>query len=388
MLTLRVLSCKGEKLPAPYEAEFDEAGGSIGRTPDNRLALPHDASVSTIHATVRFLDGRYFLTAQSRNPNRVNGRELKNGVEQALADGDELDLGASRLVVSVRFPESDVRALSFRMLEDIARDLSGESICFPTFLDITLKVRNALKNPKLSIEELGTLVSAEPLLSAKVIRLANSVAMNRSGRPILAVNGAIAKVGMEAVRGLSFAVAIEQLLSSKKMVAFEALSLRLWEHSIHVAALCRVLARRLTGINPDEAMFAGLIHDIGVFYLLSRAASFPQVSDDRAELHQLLVDWHGNIGHALLAAMGLPEEVATVIQGHDLDRVVATVKTLADVLFVANRLASLEHGWRDPTLSDAAPANSLSDLFDAEALGALLADSAEEVSSLKSVLGA
>lgn len=227
MLTLRVVSFMGEKLPKPYEAEFDEKGGDIGRKPENRLALPHDAAVSTVHATVSFRDGRYLLTARSRNPTRRNGTALKNDVGQALANGDELELGESRVSVAIKPRESVSRELSFRMLEDIARDLSGESICFPTFLDITFKVRNALKNPNLTIEELGTLVSAEPLLSARVLRLANSVAVNRSGKTVLAVNGAISAVGMEAVRGLSFAVAVEQLLRSKKMVPFEDLSHRL-----------------------------------------------------------------------------------------------------------------------------------------------------------------
>lgn len=157
---------------------------------------------------------------------------------------------------------------------------------------------------------------------------------------------------------------------------------------MHVAALCRVLARRLTRVSPDEALFAGLVHDIGAFYLLSRAAECPPLSEDREELHRLLVDWHENIGHALLAAMGLPEELLAAVAEHDVDRVVSTVKTLADVLFVANRLANLEHAWRDPTFSEPVDASALSEFFDAEALSAVLADSAAEVVSLKGVLGA
>jgi putative nucleotidyltransferase with HDIG domain len=276
--------------------------------------------------------------------------------------------------------------LSFRILEDIARDLSGNVISFPTFLDITFQVRTALKKPNLSIEQLGTLVSAEPLMSTKIIRLANSMAMNPSGRTVVDVNSAIARVGMEAVRTVSFAVAMEQLLSSKKMAPFESLSRRLWEHTMYVAALARVLARRLTRVNPDEAMFAGLVHDIGVFYLLSRAASFPEMVADPVALHQLLVQWHDGIGHALLSAMGLPEEVLVVVQEHEQERTMERVTTLADILFVANRLANVDHGWRDPALSEPFDDAILRQLFDAEALRTLLADSADDVASLKNAL--
>ena len=73
-------------------------------------------------------------------------------------------------------------ALTFKILEDIAKDLSGSEITFPTFLDITFQVRTALKDPNLNVDQLAKLVGAEPLMSAKIIRMANSVAMNPSGR--------------------------------------------------------------------------------------------------------------------------------------------------------------------------------------------------------------
>ena len=43
---------------------------------------------------------------------------------------------------------------TFKILEDIAKDLSGDEITFPTFLDITFQVRTALKNPNLSVDEI------------------------------------------------------------------------------------------------------------------------------------------------------------------------------------------------------------------------------------------
>ena len=276
--------------------------------------------------------------------------------------------------------------LSFRILEDVARDLSGEVVSFPTFLDITFQVRTALKNPNLTVDQLATLVGAEPMMSAKIIRMSNSVAMNPSGRAIADVKSAISRVGMEAVRSVSFAVAMEQLLGSKKMAPFEGLSHRLWEHSIHVAALCRLLARKQARINPDEAMFAGLVHDIGVFYLLSRAANFPELIADKPELHQLLVQWHDNIGHALLAAMNLSEEVLFAVQEHEVERPVPVLRTLADVLFVANKLANTQGGWRDPAFGEVVDTSALAGIFEGEAITALLAESEEEVQSLKAAL--
>jgi len=276
---------------------------------------------------------------------------------------------------------------TFKILEDIAKDLSGDEITFPTFLDITFQVRTALKDPNLNVEQLAKLVGAEPLMSTKIIRMANSVALNPSGREIADVKSAIVRVGMEAVRTVSFAVAMEQLLKSKQMQPFEDISQRLWVHTSHVAALCRVLAKKLAKINGDEAMFAGLVHDLGVFYLMSRAANFPEFLNDKAELHALLVGWHDNIGHALLSALGSPESILEAVQMHETDREITSVKKLSDVLYVANKIANRTSGWRDPELDGVVDTSVLDDLFDAETLAEIIEESEEEVQSLKAALG-
>lgn len=276
--------------------------------------------------------------------------------------------------------------ISFKILEDVARDLSGDKVAFPTFLDITFQVRTALRNPNLSVEQLARLVGAEPLMSARIISMANSVAMNPTGRAVADVKTAISRVGMEAVRTVSFAVAMEQLLRSRNMQPFEALSHRLWEHTVHVAALCRVLAGQVARINPDEAMFAGLVHDIGVFYLLSRAASFPELIADKVELFSLLEQWHDSIGHALLAALGQSEDVLCAVQEHEMARELREIRTLSDVLYVANRIANTVCAWRDPEVGTPVDVSALAALFDAEALQAVLQASEEQVASLKAAL--
>ena len=279
------------------------------------------------------------------------------------------------------------QATTFKILEDIAKDLSGNEINFPTFLDITFQVRSALKDPNLNVEQLAKLVGAEPLMSAKIIRMANSAALNPSGREIADVKSAIVRVGMEAVRTVSFAVAMEQLLQSKTMQPFEAISQRLWVHTSHVAALCRVLARKIAKINGDEAMFTGLVHDLGVFYLMSRAAHFPELVADKAELHSLLVGWHDNIGHALLSALGSPEGVLQAVQEHEQDRDIIELKSLSDVLYVANKIANRTSSWRDPELDGQVDTSVLDTIFDADTLAEIIEESEEEVQSLKAALG-
>jgi len=134
-------------------------------------------------------------------------------------------------------------------------------------------------------------------------------------------------------------------------------------------------------------MFAGLVHDLGVFYLLSRAANFPDLIADKPELHSLLVGWHDNIGHALLSALGQPESIVVAVQEHETERAVTEIKNLSDVLYVANKIANRASSWRDPDLDEPVDTSMLESIFDAETLQEIIDESDEEVQSLKVALG-
>ncbi|MGB4466797.1 MAG: HDOD domain-containing protein [Azovibrio sp.] len=237
-----------------------------------------------------------------------------------------------------------VDSLHFRVLEDIAKDLSGE-INFPTYLDASMTVRNVLRDPRVSVEKVAQVISIEPLIAARLLRLANSVTYNPAGKSITDIRTAIHRVGFETVRTTALSVAIEQMLQSGNLAAFEDIGRLTWEHSLQVAAIARVLARRLGRVNPEDAMLAGMVHDIGVFYLLYRAAEYPEYKNNRADLLSLVIGWHESIGESLLYTLGMPEPIIEAIREHDQLKHVDTPSSLADVLYFANLLAGGNHEW-------------------------------------------
>ena len=119
----------------------------------------------------------------------------------------------------------------------------------------------------------------------------------------------------------------------------------------------------------------------------SRAASFPELVDDKIELHALLVGWHDNIGHALLSALGTPDSVLVAVQEHETDREIVKLKSLSDVLYIANKIANRTASWRDPEVDAAVDTSILDTLFDADMLAEIIEESEEEVQSLKAALG-
>lgn len=234
-----------------------------------------------------------------------------------------------------------------RLLEDISRDLSGEP-SFPTCMDAAILIRDTLKDPETSLEQVARVISIEPLISSKVLRLSNAVAYNPTGKPITELNVAIRRLGFEVVRTLSLAVALDQMLRTSKQPIFVNLAKQAWQHSLQLAAIARTLARRIGGINPDEAMLAGLVSDMGIFYLLYRATSQPDYCAQETLLLSLLQDWHESIGENLLKLLGLPEPVIAAVRLRPAPDEINTPNSLRDVLSIAELLLNSPLPWAMP----------------------------------------
>ena len=117
------------------------------------------------------------------------------------------------------FPEKVSDALAaqrFQIFEDLAKDLAGE-VLFPTCFDLVINLRNLLKDPDVSIERVTAAVRADPLISSKLIELANSAAY--ADKPVLKeVRGAVERLGLNTVRLTSLAIAQHQMLQLTDIV--------------------------------------------------------------------------------------------------------------------------------------------------------------------------
>ena len=103
MLKLQATSFSNQPLAQSFDAEFDELGGSVGRSDGNTLVLPDDKRyISRTQATIAYRNGSYYLQDHgSASPTIVNGSPVGNGNEVALREGDELRIGEYVLVAHV-----------------------------------------------------------------------------------------------------------------------------------------------------------------------------------------------------------------------------------------------------------------------------------------------
>lgn len=233
-------------------------------------------------------------------------------------------------------------------LTPYAQSMEADELNFATSADVSLRVMRAVDNPEVGMEDLSRIVMAEPLLSAKVVRMANSVALNPSGKNITDLKQAVMRVGIAPIRSLAMALTLDQLRHSQRMSACRQLANRLWERSIHVAALSYVVARRLSSLPADEAMLAGIVHDLGRFYLLGIAAEkHADLLNDQPSLVQALDELERDVGNKLLKVLGLPVSIIEAVDGRSTFGGGMPPETLSDVLFLACWLAPPANPFED-----------------------------------------
>jgi HD-like signal output (HDOD) protein len=270
-------------------------------------------------------------------------------------------------------------------LKSIAAQAGRGELTFPTNVDATLKLQRALLDPDCHVDSAARLVQAEPLLAARTVAIANSVSYNRSGHDVTNVRAAVERVGFRTLAALAAAVIVRQLDSEITDPAVRAMADQLWQHSAHVAALAQVIARRVSHVDPETAMFAGIVHEVGGFYLLSRAAEFPGLLDGDPE------DWieHGEvaIGRAVLRKLGVPAAVMGAIDALWIGMRALPPETLGDTLLLANDLALIASPLHQrPGATSQQAAATIDFATGNGTLAQILEQSAEDVRSLASAL--
>lgn len=284
----------------------------------------------------------------------------------------------------------------------VEQALKGDLV-FSASVATSMRIQEALDDPNCSIEAASKVVLNEPLLSARVVAIANSAAFNRAGNDVTSVKAAITRLGFRTLRSVVASLVMRQLAGTSKNPQIRTLVNKLWEHSAQVAALAQVIARRITQVDPDTAMFAGIVHEVGGFYMLSRVEEFPclldsdtaTISDD--DLVPLIEDdvdsiidkesAEAIIGRAVLASLKLPQPVVDAVEALWYGLRAMPPESLGDTLLLSNELATTPSPLDMRTDTEADRYMSEIDFVVGEGtLNSILEESEDEVQTLAAAL--
>lgn len=211
----------------------------------------------------------------------------------------------------------------------------------PTLPGVITKLNSLSENDKASVQEMARIVASDQVLSARILRLANSPSYGFYR--VSTINNAMILLGVNVVKSLA--------LSSSIFEIMEKNSIGLWEHSLGTATAANIIAKKLGIPEVEEIATAGLLHDIGkVIIGLKCAEAVTEIRrmikvDElyiRDAERQVLDTDHAEVGGWLAKSWFLPDKLSEPIAcHHDVSksedhRIKSAVVHLADLLIKAS----------------------------------------------------
>ena len=225
-----------------------------------------------------------------------------------------------------------------QLLAKFLDDINNNRINLPTLPEVALKVRDVVQDPDSSAAKVAITIGADPVMTTKLLQVANSP-LYRPSTPIENLQTAISRLGQTVVRNIVTGLVMEQLYQKGDNPSIDKHLTELWLHSTKVAAISMILARKFTKLKPDQAMLAGLIHDIGAIPVYTEAANIPELADEEV-LQNVVGKIHNLIGTTILDDWNFPQELIDVVSNHeDLQYDSGDKVDYVDVVTVANILS-------------------------------------------------
>lgn len=190
------------------------------------------------------------------------------------------------------------------------QDLKNDELMLPSLPDIAIRIGRALQDENKTAGHIAQIAQADPAIAAKLIKAANSPLYAGTAKVETCAN-AVVRLGSKVTHKLVMSFAIQDLFKTTSALLNRRMK-KLWSHSTRVAAISHVLARKLGKFDPELALLAGLLHDIGILSVLYYALDFPEAQNNKNVLDTVIKNVRGQIGTMILRKWEFPESLQDV----------------------------------------------------------------------------
>jgi putative nucleotidyltransferase with HDIG domain len=280
-------------------------------------------------------------TAASRRP-LAPGRPrrltatAKTRIRYLTLDADLLDMlsGPSRGQAQIEEILADEGPIENQVFYQVYHDYMADRLEVPSLPDLAIRIRIAVQKPEVGLDEIARIVQVDPSLVAHLVRIANSPLYAASG-PVRNIRGAIVRTGIVATRDHVTAFTLRHLFKTR----YPALKQRmreLWQHSCMVGAIACVMARQVPRMSADQALLAGLVHDIGTTALMRHMDNYPALLAKPRQLEETVQRLRGQVGAMVLRKWGFSDELVNVaLEAENWQRDAGPKPDLCDLIILA-----------------------------------------------------
>lgn len=268
------------------------------------------------------------------------------------------------------------------IVSEVLAALEADQLDLPVLPDMAFKVRSLLDDPDSSTGQFVQLISTDLAITLYIMKAANIAAFS-NGQRVGNLHDAILRLGYRMLYSMVLSITLEKLFQAHSPLINQKLQ-DLWKRSRIVAANSYVVALKNKHLKPEDAMLAGLIHEIGALPLYLYAdRHYPEI--DEATLENLVGIFSAPVGLKMLQIWNFPDELIDVVADKmDMRRIVQSDK--ADYVDVV-KMANLQRQETSKTVE-------WINVFAAERLGCypgdcknFFANHAEQFAAVKGMLG-
>jgi len=218
------------------------------------------------------------------------------------------------------------------------------------------QLMTACNDTNATVREVTEIIKSDPGLSTRLLQLANSPMYGFSVE-IRSIDHATVVLGMRALRDLAVSTAVGDVFDAGD-AATTKIRQDLWQYSLAVGCVARLLAADVEDVVPDEAFLGGVIHDVGKLFILDHdSVGYIQLLSgyDLTELPAAEIETYGlahtEVGQRCAQFWGLPDEIIDVIRFHHDPEEADFGGALVDVVFAANYLVTVWFAGAELTIS-------------------------------------
>jgi HD-like signal output (HDOD) protein len=204
------------------------------------------------------------------------------------------------------------------LLTILIEKINNDTLVLPTLPAVALKVRKAADNPDINLGGMADVVSQDPSLSARMVKISNSAYLGRTVK-VTSIQQAVTRIGLRQIKNIATALAMEQLFVSKNEIVKVYMS-RIWADTIEIVAnsmavlQVHVKQTKNRALNLDSMMLASLVHNIGVLPILTEAERHADVFANPTFLDVAIEKLSSKIGTSIMTEWGFEPEFINVAQ--------------------------------------------------------------------------
>ena len=214
-------------------------------------------------------------------------------------------------------------ALHRLMIDGKLKDIVSSIDTLPSLPSVYAKLQEKIREPEVSLDDIGEIISQDIAMTAKILQLVNSAFFGLY-QTVESPARAVKLLGLDTVKAL---VLVTQIFSESKVETDYFSVQNLLAHSMTVGVLSKKIAETETDEKEsiNNSYIAGLLHDIGKLILVSKMEEYytdavllarQEHIPLRLAEKKIFQATHCDMGAFLIGLWGFPSDIVEAIGFH------------------------------------------------------------------------